>query len=220
MRPRIIRHEPEVFSAFKRFKVLTIPQICSLLQCSIATVKRRLQEWKVLSSYNRSGRFHTLPSIPQFNKKGLWKHQGAFFSKHGTVKNTVIHLVRVSRKGLSNAELTQILGINVNSYLPQYKQLPGIKREKHRRQVVYFSADEEAYRRQRDSRYPREPTTAKLPPDALSVVIFVELIKHPQRTPTELSAILRRQGYTVDARTIEDLLAHHGLVKKKRNTPE
>ena len=220
MRPRITHHQPEVFSAFNRLKILTIPQISLLLQCSIATVKRRLREWKALSSYNKSGRFHTLPSIPQFNKKGLWKHQGALFSKHGTLKNTVIHLVRISRKGLSNAELTQILGINVNAYLPQYRELPGINREKHRRQVVYFSADEEVYRRQRDSRYPPEPTATKLPPDALSVAILVELIKHPHRTPTELSGILRRQGYTVDARTIEDLLAHHGLVKKKRNTPE
>ena len=219
MRPRITRHEPEVFGAFKRLKVLTIPQICSLLHCSIATVKRRLKEWKALSSYNKSGRFHTLASIPQFNKKGLWKHQGAFFSKHGTVKNTVIHLVGISRRGLSNAELTQILGINLNSYLPQYRELPGIKREKQRRQVVYYSADEQVYRRQKQTRYPPEPTAAKLPPDALSVVILVELIKHPKRTPTELSAILRREGYTVDAHTIEDLLAHQGLVKKKQNTP-
>jgi hypothetical protein len=182
----------------------------------VATVRRRLKEWGTLSSYNNSGRYYTLPSIPKFNKKGLWRYKEAFFSKHGTLKNTVIHLVQISHKGLSNSELEEILGINPNSYLPQCKQLEGVKREKHNRQVIYFSVDENLYKQQKRNRFPPEPTTLKLPPDAISIIVLVKLIKHPNSTPVGLADMLKQEGYEIDTVIIENLLKHHGLIKKNR----
>ena len=93
MRPKKTDRNQQTINAFKQHKVLTFTAISSMLLLSIATVRRRLKEWGALSSYNRSGQYYTLPSIPEFNKQGLWRHEGAFFSKHGTLKNTVIHLV-------------------------------------------------------------------------------------------------------------------------------
>lgn len=220
MRPRKTEHDQETIKAFKQQKVLTIIVLCTLLHCSIATIRRRLKEWSAISSYNKSGRYYTLPSIPKFNKKGLWKHQGIFFSKHGTLKNTVIHLVQISSRGLSNSELEKILGINPNSYLPQYKQLAGVKREKHKRQVVYFAADEKAYQQQKQNRFPPEPTALKLPPDALGIIVLVELVKNPNKTVAELSNMLRREGYKIDVDMIENFFKHHGLTKKKLNMSE
>lgn len=213
MRPRKIEHDQETINAFKQQRVLTIVNLCALLRFSIATVRRRLKDWGALSSYNHSGRYYTLPSIPEFNKKGLWKYKGSFFSKHGTLKNTVIHLVQISSKGLSNSELEEILGINPNSYLPQCKQLRGVKREKHNRQMVYFSADEQLYQRQKQNRFPPKPTVLKLPPDALGIIVLVELVKHPNSTPAELSDMLRRDGYEIDTHMIENLFDYHGLKK-------
>ena len=175
MRPRKTERDQQTINAFKQHKVLTFAALCLLLQLSIATVRRRLKEWGALSSYNKSGQYYTLPLIPEFNKQGLWKHEGVFFSKHGTLKNTVIHLVQISSSGLSNSGLEEILGVNPNSYLPQYKQLRGVRREKHNRQVVYLSADEMLYRRQKQNRFPPEPTALKLPPDALGIIVLVEL---------------------------------------------
>ena len=91
MRPRKSEHDQLTINAFKIHKVLTIVALSALLQLSLATVRRRLKEWDALSSYNHSGRYYTLPSIPKFNKKGLWEPQGALFSKHGTMINTIIH---------------------------------------------------------------------------------------------------------------------------------
>lgn len=213
MRPRKTEHDQETINAFKQHKMLTIVALCELLHFSIATVRRRLKEWGSLSSYNYSGSYYTLSSIPEFNKKGLWKHQGVFFSKHGTLKNTVIHLVQISKRGLSNSELEEILGINPNSYLPQYKHLTGVKREKHKRQVVYFSSDEDLYQRQKKNRFPPEPTVLKLPPDALGIIVLATLVKNPNSTPEELSDMLRREGYEIDADMIENLLEYHGLKK-------
>ena len=219
MRPRKTERDQQTINAFKQHKVLTFAALCLLLQLSIATVRRRLKDWNVLSSYNKSGQYYTLPLIPEFNKQGLWKHEGAFFSKHGTLKSTISHLVQISKSGLSNSELEEILGVNPNSYLPQFKQLAGVRREKHRRQVVYFAADKELYKQQKQNRFPPEPTALKLPPDAITVIVLVELIKHPGSTPEQLSEILRREGYKIDADTIDNLFEHHGL-KKKPNMSE
>lgn len=219
MRPRKTERNQQTINAFKQHKVLTFGAVSSLLQLSVATVRRRLKEWGALSSYNKSGQYYTLPSIPEFNKQGLWKYEGAFFSKHGTLKNTVIHLVQISQRGLSNSELQEILGINPNSYLPQCEQLAGVRREKHKRQVVYFSSDEEVCRRQKQNRFPPEPTALKLPPDAIAIIVLVELVKHPGSTPEQLSQMLQREGYKIDADMIDNLFEHHGL-KKKPNMSE
>jgi len=219
MRPReTTLHEPAVLRAFGERKVLTMPELSTMLHCSAGTVRRRLKEWHALSSYNKNARYYTLPSIVQFNKKGLWRHEGVFFSRHGTLKNTVVHLVRISAAGLCNSELKEILGVDPTSYLAQRKQLSGVKAEKRNREVVYFSAQEEVRRRQKDKRFPPQPTALKLPPDALAIVVLVALVKNPRSTPSELSDILGRQGYRIEAAPIENLLEHHGLSKKKLNT--
>lgn len=215
MRTKNTTHDQQTISEFNLHKVLTISDLCTQLDLSVATVRRRLKEWQALSSYNQSGRFYTLPSIPQFTKQGLWKFQGAFFSKHGTLKNTVIHFVRISKSGLSNAELEQILEVNPNSYLPQCKQLVGVKREKHHREVVYYSSEEQQYQRQKRTRFPPEPTAVKLPPDAIGIIVMVELVKNPGSTPEELTRTLLRDGYQIDLTTIENLLEYHGLKKNR-----
>ncbi len=121
--------------------------------------------------------------------------------------------MQISGQGLSTSELEQILGVNPGSYLPQYKRIEGVIREKHKRQVVYFSADEKTYRRQKQNRFPPEPTVLKLPPDAIGIVILVTLVKNPASTPVDLAQMLQRQGYSVDAQMIENLFTYHGLKK-------
>lgn len=219
MRPRKTDHDQLTINALRRRKVLTIGEISELLELSIATLRRRMRDWECYSSYNHGGQYYTLPSIPRFDKQGLWKYEGAYFSKHRTLKNTIVHLVGLAPAGLSNAELEHILGVNPNSYLPQLKALAGIRRERHKREVVYFSSDDERYRSQTHNRFPPEPTALKLPPDALAIIVLVELIKHPGSTPLELSRMLTAEGYDIDAETIENLFAYHGL-KKKLNTSE
>lgn len=214
MRPRETTvHEPAVLHAFRERKVLTMLKLSAMLHCSEGTVRRRLKEWRALSSYNKNARYYTLPSIPQFNKRGLWKNEGVFFSKHGTLKNTVIYLVRISAAGLCNSELKEILGTDPTSYLAQRKDISGVKAEKYKRQVLYFSADEEVYLRQKQKRFPPEPAAVKLPPDALGIIVLVELVKHPGSTPAQLWELLRREGYEVEAEMVENLLEHYGLKK-------
>ena len=218
MRTRDVQKEQKALPAFRHNKVMTVPQLTRLLHCSPTTVRRRLKEWKVYTSYNKNGQYYTLPSVPQFSKKGLWSYRGIFFSKYGTLKNTIIRFVRASEKGLTNGELAEIIGVNPQSFMPQFKQLPEIRREKVGRQVVYYSSDSQVYQTQKENRFPPEPPLGTLPPDAQSIAILVERIRNPKISTAELSQILSRKGYAIGEETIHSLFAYHGLLKKTPDT--
>lgn len=206
-----------VLSTFRAKKILTIEELSELLSCSNITSRRRLKQWKAFTSYNQNNRYYTLPAIPIFNKKGLWQYHGVFFSKHGTCKQTVIHLVHRSKKGLSNKELGEVLGDNPNSLLAHFKEISGLKKERHSRDIVYFSSDEEVYRRQKRNRFPPEPAVGELPPDAQAIIILVELIHHPRISIDELAAGLQGKGHPIEAGNIAALFKKHRIDKKKQN---
>ncbi len=217
MRPRKTQYEKDTVSTFKLKKVMTIFELSKILRCSFSTVRRRLKQWRALTSYNKNGRYYTLPGIPKFTKRGLWKHRDIFFSKHGTLKKNIIHFVRTSKKGLSNSELEEILGINPNAYIPQFGELVGFKKERYKREVIYFSSEEKIYKLQKQKRFPPESSAPKLPPDAMTIVILVELIQNPGISIEALSSRLHDQGYKIEANTIGNLFKHYNISKKKLN---
>ncbi len=206
-----------LWGGFSARKILTIDELSELLRCSAITSRRRLKRWRVLTSYNHNNRYYALPSVPTFDKLGLWRYRGVFFSKHGTCKQTVVHFVRVSEKGLSNTELAEMLGENPNSLLAHFGEIPGLTKQKHGRDIVYFSSEQEVYRRQQRSGYPPEPSVAKLPPDAQAIIILVELIHHPRMSVDELAARLQSKGHAVEAGSIASLFRQH-QIEKKLNT--
>jgi len=120
--------DQKALALFKEKSVLSITELSLTLGCSPITARRRLKEWKALTSYNKNGRYYTLPSIARFSKKGLWSYQGIRFSTYGTFKATLIHFVTSSPKGMTNSELAELLGINPNSFLPHFPQIPQLRR--------------------------------------------------------------------------------------------
>ena len=210
-------YEETRLSLFREKKILTINELSELLDCSNITSRRRLKQWQAVTSYNHNNRYYTLPDIPSFNKNGLWHYRGVFFSKHGTCKQTVIYLVQQSEKGLSNTELGEVLGENPNSLLAHFKEIPGLKKERQRRDIVYFSSDEEIYKRQKRNRFPPEPTTTKLPSDAQAIIILVELIHNPGMNSNELTRQLEKKGTRIDAGSVAALFQKYELGKKKLN---
>jgi hypothetical protein len=205
--------EETVISTFREKKILTIDELSHLLRCSTVTARRRLKRWRALTSYNQNNRYYTLASIAQFNKAGLWHYRGVFFSKHGTCKQTVVHFVNISKQGMSNTELAEVLGENPNSLLAHFEEIPGITKERHGRDIVYFSSDEQVYRQQKRNRFPPEPSAVKLPPDAEAIIILVELIHHPQISIDELAAQLQRKGHAVEVDSIAALFRQHRIKK-------
>lgn len=199
---------------FSRQKIITLEQLIGLLECSTITARRRLKQWQTYTSINQNGRYYTLPRIPVFDQNGLWRYQAVLFSKHGNLKQTIVSLIAESPKGLSAAEIAALVDLVPNSsFLSQFKDVAGVKREKHQGRFVYLSDRPEIYGRQK-----RRWVTTSLPTDAQAVVILVQLIKHPEIDIEQLASQLSEQGQSVEPAAIKGFLQLHDLLKKTSDT--
>lgn len=205
-----------VDKAVKRFRrrgILTLPEVAALLDSTVHTARRRLKEWKALTSYNRNGRYYALPDVPEFDANGLWSRQGVTFSRYGNLAETLVGLVGRSRAGLGAAQIRELTGLQPRSFLSAFAEHPRLKREKHQGRYVYFSSNPECGNSQRQQRRLIQKAI-RLPTDFEAVAVLVEKIKHPALSNKALSRRLRKQKLSVDAEVIQNLFVHHGLAKK------
>jgi len=201
---------------FKR-KVVTIDLLSSFLNSSIKTARRRLKLWEAYTSYNKNGRFYTLPDIPEFDGNGLWAYRSVRFSKYGNLKQTAIELIRLSKAGLDAAEMSDLLGIPVRSFLSALQKHTDTRREKIQGRFVYFSAVEQEFIEQKNHRVAMTRIT-QLPKDTEAILILVETIKNPYLDAEALSVRLKEKNCIVTPKSIMNLFTYHGLTVKK--TPE
>lgn len=209
-----------VIRAFKKQKVVTVVQLASWLSCSIVTARRRLKAWRAYTSYNRNGRYYTLPEIAQFDDIGLWRHQGTFFSKYGNLKQTLVHLVTHSVPGLSGAELGEILGLQPRSFLSHFRAHPAIYREHMMGRWIWFAADPGIREQQMQARLATgDAKQSRMPSDIEAVMILVDLIGHPQSDVEQIARRLKSKDLNLGVTAIRQLLDYHGLLKKTVDTP-
>ena len=201
----------------RKKKIFRLSDVMSLLNCSIATARRRLKKWGALSSYNKNASYYTLPDVPQFNEHQLWQCRGAHFSKYGTLKKTVEALIEKSDGGLNVIEISKTLGVPAHNILSQQSILDeNISREKHRGIYVYYSKSPKTSAVQKEAREKsyHHFDQLELPSDAESVIILVELIKHPEDTAAQLSRRAQYKGLSVAESKTKNLLIYHNLLKK------
>ena len=208
------RGAERVRKTFGQRKIMTLGEVAKFIGASIHTARRRLKQWRATNSYNRNGRYYTLPDVPRFDVNGLWRWHGVFFSQYGNLKQTVVALVHSSPAGLDAGELRSLLGLEPRSFLSAFASDPRLRREKTQGQFVYYDADEAVYGRQRERRKLRQETSRQ-PTPSEAVVILAEKIKHPALTNEALSRQLRKQNLSVAPETIETLFVRHGLTVKK-----
>jgi len=209
-----------VIRSFKKEKVVTVGLLAAWLSCSIATARRRLKAWSAYTSYNHNGRYYTLPEIVKFDDNGLWRHQGVFFSKHGNLKQTLVHVVTHSVQGLSSTELGELLGLQPRSFLSHFRDHPALYRESLMGRWIWFAADPETREKQKQKRLARVVVKGpRMPSDMEAVMILVDLIRHPDSRVEQIARRLKRQGIDMEVAAIRRLLAHHDLLKKTADFP-
>jgi hypothetical protein len=203
-----------VMNQFRRRKILTLNETARLIGRTVHTARRRLKVWKTYHSYNQNGRYYTLPAVPEFDANGLWRWRGVFFSRYGTLRQTLLELVRRSEAGLKATEIGALLGLDPRSFLSAYAADPQLRRVKTEGGFVYYAANPEvgAVQRQRRSAL---STTVRRITDAEAIAILVEKIKHPALSDKALSRRLSAQKLRVDSELIGNLFADHGLAVKK-----
>ena len=200
--------------AFMRRKAMTLEEVSELILGSIPTVRRRLKQWQAITSYNHNGRYYTLPDVPEYDGDGVWRWHGIFFSKHGTLRQTVVALVQRSSAGLDASELRSLVGLDTRSFLSAFAADPGLRREKTQGRFVYYAAEMAVYSAQRQQRN-RLQAAGRQPTPSEAVAILVEKIKQPTLSDEALSQKLLRQKVSVEAETIRNFFLRHGLSEKK-----
>lgn len=212
-----ISNDTRIQKTIAERKVITIDVLTSLLNSSIKTARRRLKLWEAYTSYNENGRFYTLASIPEFDANGLWAYRSIRFSKYGNLRQTAINLIKLSRAGLDAAEINDLLGIPVRSFLSALQKHADIRREKIQGRFVYFAAVEQEFNEQKSRRVSMTRIT-QLPRDTEAILILVETIRNPHLSAEALSVKLRESNCVVTPESIRNLFAYYGLTVKK--TPE
>lgn len=207
--------QTKCLKVFRKKKVLTIPDLVGLLDCSSRTVQRRLKTWQALSSCNHNGRYYTLPEIPQFDCHGLWHYRGICFSKHGNLNQTLVHLVRTAEQGLSAAEIGELLRMNPQSLLSHFREYPELHRERIGGRFIWFAADPKIRNQQKQRRAQLAlKQKLKMPSDMEAVLILVDLLHHPDTRVEQIARRIKHKGGRSEPQAIRAFLEHHDLSKK------
>lgn len=208
----------DVRRRFRRVKIMTLAMLMELLQCSRSTAQRRLKQWACHTSYNHNGAYYALPETVDFDEHGIWRCDSVCFSKHGNLTQTVTALICNAAAGMSAAELSDVLGVDANSFIGAFARSGKVSREKVGARFVYTSCDKHIGGRQIQQRIANDQCPAPLStPDA--VTVLVELIKSPSLTVAELSRAVRSRAPTASPEAIEQFLGMHGIAAAKKKAP-
>jgi len=199
----------------QRMKVFSFDQVLALLKCSIRSGRSQLTQWGTYSSYNHNGRYYAMPCVPHFDEHGLWRCHGIYFSRHGTLKKTIVHVVNESPSGLTGKQLGDLLGLSPHWFLHHFRDVPEICRRKHGGVYAYFSGDSTRYAAQERNRVERERLAEPCLCDTDAVMLLVAMLKHRGGDIDTIMALPEIRARTCSAGAIREFMNRHGLLKKR-----
>ena len=161
---------------FNKCKIVTIDDLKNTLDTDFSmTVFRYLKEIGYLSSYNKAGRFYTIPHIARFDEYGLWHYKTASFSKFGTLKSTICSMIESSHEGFTHRELKQLLRCRVQNTLNDLTKNNVISRGSVNRLFVYVSANKGKALAQISQRE-KKGGVEKIQGEAIELPIVIEIL--------------------------------------------
>ena len=199
---------------FRRHPIADLDTLLTTLETqSRMSVFRRLSVIGYLTSCTHAGRFYTLRSIPKFDLEDLWCYEGICFSRHGTLKATVIHLVEQSDSGRTQHELQVRLRIRVHNTLLDLVRQKRIGRELWGGQYLYVSGDRERASTQLALR--RSNGTALEVATSAVIDVLLDLVRSAgmQVDAMSVSERLGARGVVVTPEQVEEILSRHGVKK-------
>lgn len=186
-------HPETVASFLKRRKIATLEEIGETMgNASERTVFRNLNRLEYVSSYSHRGKFYTLRSIAKFSREGLWSLRAVWFSRFGTLLETVVAWVQRSEAGYDAAELTHALHVESKHALTRMVRQGRLQRDIVDSRYVYFAADDgiaNQQRKRRDAHVAASRTTSIIVsnPDVAiveakaTILLFSSMLNEKQR---------------------------------------
>jgi len=135
--------EDQLVNSFHHYFVLTMENLKVILQTtSRMTVFRKLKHLPYKTSYSHCGKYYTLDSIANYDNNGTWAYNQIYFSKYGTLKNTVLHSIEKSSSGFTSYELEEFLRVPVHNTVLDLWKNRKIRREQIAKNYIYLSVKE------------------------------------------------------------------------------
>ena len=210
------RKELDVVQTFRAPRILTLERLCRKMHASRSTVLRRLEEHGYHSSYNHAGKFLTIDEVAQFDAWGLWSWKAARFSKHGSLKETVWHLVEDSQQGMTQEELAALLGVRTHNSLLELVQEEWTHRDRLGPKFVYLSHKTSVRRKQVRRRQSLLEEGHKPRPSARQIIAtLLELIKDPQAPRQKIVLRCQRSGTPLSREQVDAIFETYDLDKKR-----
>ena len=208
---------------FRNRSVADLATLSATLETeSRMSVFRRLSAIGYLSSYSHAGRFYTLSQIPTFDPDGLWCYQGVCFSRHGSLKSTVSHMVQNAEAGSTHHELHVRLRVRVHNTLLDLIREDRIGREHLAGQYLYVSADAGRAGSQLALRRRQLEDASAVAVEVPASVVIEVLLDLVQGAGVRLDAgrmaeRLSARGIAVTAIQVEGIFRFHGVKKTERS---
>ena len=180
LRQHLLKHKIADLSELKK----------SLGTSADLTVFRKLKALNSLSSYTHRRRFYTLPEIVRFDDQGLWSHDDVWFSRYGTLVNTLESWIEASPQGWFADELATELHVEVQDTLHDLFVKGRTRRSLVGGRFLYSAADAKLSKDQIRVRTAANTVplavniaAIQIPPDELktAILLFYSLLDEQQR---------------------------------------
>ena len=179
---------------------------------------RDLKKLELLTSYSHAGQYHALKSMVKFNSNGLWFYEKISFSKHGTLKNTLVQIISNSPVGMTHKELKTLLRIQVQNPLTHLIKTDVLQRRTIADQVfVYLAHDDSIAQAQWQKRVAvnEKSVSMMLPTETIIIDILLEIIRGNERIidVSKLNANLKQRGITLQHTQLTYVLSYYDIKK-------
>lgn len=190
----------------------------ALAGASRSTAYRYLEQVSYRSSYNCNGRYYTLHDPAKYDRWGLFSAGAVHFSVDGTLKATVVRLVRESEAGWTQRELQDLLRVRVQLFLMDAVREGAIDREAIGRLFVYLHADPKVRRDQLSRRLEGIAEASRRPEaevdDEVIIRILLVLLRYPGSTVEDVVRHLKGRVPSVRRAPVDRVFASYGLGEK------
>ena len=178
---------------------------------------RDLKKLDLISSYTHTGQYHALRRLAKFDEDGLWFFQDVGFSRYGTLKRSLVHVITYSQAGMTHREMRKLFRVEVQKPLTDLVSSNAVARQLLPGRIhVYLSADETSVAQwERRLAMGDQALEVALPAESIRIEILVEVIRTPERSLDEkvLGLRLRKRGVLVKNEEVRTVLAYYDIKK-------
>lgn len=185
---------------------------------SRTTTYRYLEKVPYRSSYNKNGRYYTLHDSAKYDRWGLYSVGDIHFSIDGTLKATVVRLVRISEEGRTQRELQDLLRVRVQLFLTTALHEGELDREQLDRLYVYLHTDPEIRAAQlgrRQKLLDKAGIEQLELDDETTIRVLLVLLRYPGSGPGDVVQRLKGREPPVSRTQVDHIFSRYGLGEKK-----